>query len=160
LEARETELLQALEEAGVEQTVPAADTLKEAQTLVDLLADTPPGELEDVRLRLRSALRRVVDKVYVLVASDGKDRYCAVEVYFRATGRRRNYFVKVRPRAGNQNVRRPGRWWCSSNRISFVNADGTTRPGLRDPKNVPMYLRNLLEWDPETEPHVTTGEVR
>jgi DNA invertase Pin-like site-specific DNA recombinase len=157
--AREEELVAALEAAGAEQVAPAADTLAEAKTLAGMLADVPEEELEDVRLRLRSALRRVVDSVYVLVGSVGRVRVAAVEVYFRATGRSRNYFIRVKQPHGGPNGRTPGRWWCSSNRVTITKG-GKVWAGLRDPKNVPMYLRELAEWIPEEgELNVTTAAI-
>jgi hypothetical protein len=159
IEAREAELVAALDAAGAEQVAPVADTLKEVKTLAGMLEGLTGDELEDARLRLRSALRRVVDRVYVLVASEGRVRLCSVELYFRATGRCRTYDIRVKPPHGGPNGKHPGRWWCASSRINAVRPDGMTRPGLRDPRNVSAYLRELAEFDPEAEPNVTTGEI-
>jgi hypothetical protein len=64
---------------------------------------------EDARLRLRAAIRRVVESVWLLVVRRGSLWLCAVQVYFRGDGHR-DYLIHYQP-AGNS---RPGGWSAHS----------------------------------------------
>ncbi len=112
LEARETDLAAKLNAAAEQAVRPLTDTFQEAQTLADLLdtADDP----EDVRLRLRAALRRVIDSVWVLVVPRGWDRLAEVQVWFTGQKGYRSYTIIHRPAKGNQNKLQPARYWVGS----------------------------------------------
>jgi DNA invertase Pin-like site-specific DNA recombinase len=111
LEAREQELVAAVDDASIEAVKPLADSWRDAHTLIDLLDTDDAQELEDRRLRLRAALRRVVSEIWLVVVSRGRDRLCAVQV-FLADGRRRDYLILRRqPLAGGIHKGRvPGYW--------------------------------------------------
>jgi hypothetical protein len=78
------------------------------QTLAEALQKaTDPA---DARLRLRLALRRIVDGIWLLVVPRGRVRLCAVQVYFAGGKRHRDYLIFHRA-AGNH---RPAAWWARS----------------------------------------------
>jgi hypothetical protein len=52
---------------------------------VDVLANAHP---QDVRLRLRAALRRIIDSIWLLVVPRGRDRLCVAKVRFTGGGQR------------------------------------------------------------------------
>lgn len=60
---------------------PLASSWGVAQTLADVLATAP--DPHDARVRLRSALRRIVEVIYLLVVPVGADRRAAVQVVFK-----------------------------------------------------------------------------
>jgi hypothetical protein len=78
----------------------------------------------DARLRLRAALRRIVEDVWLLVVPHGRgrDRLCAVQIYFAGRGRHRDYLILHRPATGGRVGVRPARWWTKS--LSTVTAPG------------------------------------
>lgn len=59
-----------------------SSSLSQTQTLIDLLSETKPKDLESVRLRLRSAIRSVIDRILVLVEVDGDKRMALVQVCY------------------------------------------------------------------------------
>jgi len=67
---------------------------------------------QDKRLRLRAALRRSVDSIYLLVIG-GKGRYrlAAVQVHFK-DGSRRDYEIVHRYGFGNKEAKIPSAWWA------------------------------------------------
>src|SRR5262249_31891108 len=64
-------------------------------------------------VRLRAALRRVVDGVFLVVVPRGRDWLMVAQFDF-VGGRRRSYLVFARAPAANRDSRRPGRLFCQS----------------------------------------------
>src|SRR5262249_17416498 len=110
LEQRQAGLAAKLADARQEAAHPLSETWGEAQTLIDTLAAAP--DPRDARLRLRAALRRIVEVIQLLIVPRGQDRLCAVQIHFRGkhAGRQRNYLVLHRPASG----RRPASWSAAS----------------------------------------------
>jgi DNA invertase Pin-like site-specific DNA recombinase len=113
LKDREAELAARLESNAETVVKPYADTWRDAHALTDLLDGAAPGDVEDVRLRLRAALRRVIKEVWLLVMPRGRVRLCAAQVYFHDGGRR-DYLLLHRSPAGNQHKSTPGSSWARS----------------------------------------------
>jgi hypothetical protein len=129
LEAREAELAGALDEAKQEAARPLADTWAEAKDLIGLLDAAEPGEREDLRLRLRAHVRRLVAEAWLLVVPRGRLRLCAVQLFFSRTDGAphtfRSYLVALRGGTGNQNGRTPARWCVLSQRQPVLPDDAT-----------------------------------
>lgn len=107
LEVREAELLEKLGEAEEKAVKPLTETWRDAKTLIEMLDNaTDP---EDVRLRLRAALRRIVQGIWLIVVPRGRVRLAQVMVAF-TDGKQRSYFIVHRGSYGNQNAHRPGAW--------------------------------------------------
>jgi Recombinase len=136
LRDREAELRAKLEDAQARAVTPLAETFREAQDLAALLDATPPEEMEDRRLRLRAALRRVVDSIWLLVVPRGRDKLLGVQIYFQGGGRR-EYLVWYRGLQANQNGRDEG--WFKVRSMPTPNfEEGSPVYGL-----VPTELRDL-----------------
>jgi DNA invertase Pin-like site-specific DNA recombinase len=136
LRDRQTELEAKLEDAQQQAAKPLAETFREAQDLAGHQGATPPEEMEDRRLRLRAALRRVVDSIWLLVVPRGRDKLLAVQIYFQGGGRR-EYLVWCRGPQANQNGRDEG--WYKVRSMPTPNfAEGSPVYGL-----VPTDLRDL-----------------
>jgi hypothetical protein len=71
-----------------------------------------PGD--EVRERVRAALRRVVESIHCLFTSVGRFRLAAVRVQFRVGGSHRDYLIISEPVRANASAWRPGRWWVRS----------------------------------------------
>jgi DNA invertase Pin-like site-specific DNA recombinase len=161
LEAREAELLARLDDARADAASPPAEAWKEAVTLIDLLDNA--DDREDVRPRLRAALRRTIKEVWLIVVPRGRTRLCEVQVFFARGGYRR-YWVARRSPYGNQSGRQPGRWAVVSVRPAGDNpplglASGGTED-LRDPTDAEL-VRHYLEELPANavEMILESGEV-
>ncbi len=86
------ERVETLAEAERASASPFAETWGEVRTLADLLAKDNSDEL---RTKVRSAIRRTVESVTCLLVGKNFTRRCAVRVQF-VTGAHRDYIVEVR----------------------------------------------------------------
>jgi DNA invertase Pin-like site-specific DNA recombinase len=111
LEARKPALAERLAAARQQAAHPLSETWGEAQTLIDAIATAP--DPEGTRLRLRAALRRLVDEVRLLVVPRGADRLCLAQFWFKrdepsGEERHRDYLILHRPPRANQSARTEG----------------------------------------------------
>jgi DNA invertase Pin-like site-specific DNA recombinase len=111
-EARKAELVKLLAEARQKAAHPLSEAWGEARTLIDALDKAP--DPQDARMRLRAALRRIVESIWLLPIGRGRDRLCAVQVWFAGGERHRDYLIYHRPPLANAWGRWPGRWWARS----------------------------------------------
>lgn len=81
LEARKTEVANALKEARLIAEHPLSETWGESKTLIGALANAT--DQRDIRLRLRSAIRRMVESIWLVIIPRGKYRLCAVQIHFK-----------------------------------------------------------------------------
>jgi hypothetical protein len=107
LEVQKRDLSEKLAAARRKAAHPLSESWGQTQSLIGAM-DAARDPI-DARVRLRSALRRVVESVWLLPVARGRDRLCAVQVYFRGDGHR-DFLLWHRPR--RQAV--PGRWWARS----------------------------------------------
>jgi hypothetical protein len=115
LEAEHAELTKKLTAAREKAAHPLSETWGETKTL--LVALRTAKDKEEARLRLRSALRRIISEIRILVVPVGRDRLCAVQVWFARgehAGRQRSYLIVNRPPKANARARTEGGWWCRS----------------------------------------------
>lgn len=110
-EARQRELIERLAEANRRAASPLSAAWGEAQSLVDALAHAV--DPTDARLRLRAALRRIVEAVYLLVVPRGRRRLCGVQIFF-AGGARRDYLILHVPASTAGAAARPPKWYAHS----------------------------------------------
>jgi DNA invertase Pin-like site-specific DNA recombinase len=116
LESRQRELSERLAEARQKAAHPLSESWGEAQTLLEALDAAP--DPEDARLRLRAALRRIVEVIMLLVVPRGRDRLCYVQIWFAGGERHRDYLIFHRPPKANASSRTEG----SSRAKSFTDA--------------------------------------
>ena len=90
LETEREELAERLAAARRDAASPLGDTLGEIQDVAKLLAD---DSSEDLRLRCRSAIRRLIESVHVLIGGSRMARLAAVRVQFRGSEAHRDYLV-------------------------------------------------------------------
>jgi hypothetical protein len=114
LESRRTELAAALVVARDKAAHPLSESWGETQSLIDVLERAT--DKDDARLRLRAALRRIVESIHLLVVPVSRStfRMCAVEVRFVGGGMRQ-YLIVQRPPKNNQHSNNgPGGWFTFS----------------------------------------------
>jgi DNA invertase Pin-like site-specific DNA recombinase len=102
-EAKKREVEEKRKEARLKAAHPLSESWGECQTLVDALEHAP--DKDDARLRLRSALRQIVNCIYLLVVRRGKDRVAAVQIHFAGGKKHRDYLIYHRPARGNGKAR-------------------------------------------------------
>jgi DNA invertase Pin-like site-specific DNA recombinase len=108
------EAVQRLEAAKARGADEAGDNLGECLSLVALLAGAEGEERDGLRRRVRAALVRLVESVYVVAVRRGRRTLLvAAQVWFRGGGRRRDYLLRIGP---------PGDWHAWS--LSEVIASG------------------------------------
>jgi DNA invertase Pin-like site-specific DNA recombinase len=98
LNALKREQAAELAEAQREASSPISEAWGEFRTLADLLGEDPSDEL---RVKVRSAIRRAVESVTCLFVGKGVIRRCAARVQF-VTGAHRDYVIEVRQRYNRQ----------------------------------------------------------
>jgi DNA invertase Pin-like site-specific DNA recombinase len=111
LSAERTRLQDALEAEKGREAAPLAEAWGAVNPLA--LAMEEQGWSEDARVRLKAAVARVVDNIWLLVvpAVKGQDRLAAVQLQFKDSNQHRDYLIRVRPPIGNRwGASTPG-WW-------------------------------------------------
>lgn len=130
-EGRLEEVTAALEEQHQKAAHPTAQALDAVKSLADQLADS--ADQNDTRLRLRAALRRLLDDkepARILVTSRGQKRIAVVQFYF-AGGGVRGFALSVLPASapGGRVVREEP----ESELLTFAKAGIPANTDLRDP---------------------------
>jgi hypothetical protein len=97
LEAEHKALTEQLAEAKQKAASPLGEAWGEFKSLAEALAKAP--DQGDARVRLRAALRRVVEKVWCLFTGNGTTRTAVVEVWF-VGGKRRVFLLYHKPALG------------------------------------------------------------
>jgi DNA invertase Pin-like site-specific DNA recombinase len=142
LDAQRKELAAALASARRDAANPLSEAWGEAGAL--LAAVGKAADPKEARLRLRSALRRIVETVLILVVPRGRDRLAFVQVYFTG-GARRSYLIAHRPAHWNGKVRRAGRRFVTSWKDEGADDFGfAAEPDLSDPKEAARVEQGLL----------------
>jgi DNA invertase Pin-like site-specific DNA recombinase len=141
LEARQAEVAGLLAEARERAKHPLSETWGEAQSLVSLIENAP--DPDDARLRLRAALRRIVDRIMLLVVPRGADRLAAVQIWFAGGQRHRDYLILHRPAKANGKGRTEGGWWVHS----FADALGPADYDLRRRAGAEQLEQDLAALD-------------
>jgi hypothetical protein len=112
LEAKKTDLAARLAEARQRAAHPLSEAWGQTQSILAALESAP--DPKDARLRLRTALRRIVAGIWLLVVPRGRDRLAAVQIWFAGEKRHRNYLVLHVPPKANARARTEGGWWARS----------------------------------------------
>jgi DNA invertase Pin-like site-specific DNA recombinase len=144
LEEQKRDLAAKLGEARERAASPLRETWGEAKNLLAAIASA--NDPTDAKLRLRSALRRMIAEVWILVVPRGHDRLAAVQVFFTDGDKHRDYLILHRPPRANKWGRQEGKWWARS--LASV-APG--RLDLRRPKDARSLEAALAKVDVQHE---------
>jgi DNA invertase Pin-like site-specific DNA recombinase len=134
LEARQKDLTERLADARLRATSPLKEGWREAQSLLDVIRAAKDPDA--AKLRLRGVLRRLVEEIWLLVVPRGRDRLCAVQVWFHrddptAPERHRDYLLFHRVPRGNQH----GRGEARTEVLSSADLDALGPLDLRKQKD-------------------------
>jgi len=108
-----------LDGALSERANPLSEAWGKVTPLLDALQSAP--DQEEARTRLRLALSRVIDSIWLLPTGRGKGRcrYAMVQIRFRRTGWEdlvRCIHIFHQPPLGGRAGKKPGLWWAKSYR--------------------------------------------
>jgi DNA invertase Pin-like site-specific DNA recombinase len=142
LEKRQAELGQALAEAQAKAARPAEAAWDDFRSLAAAIDDA--DDPDDARLRVRTALRRTVEDILLLVVPRGHTRLAAVQVYF-AGGRHRDYLLLHQHGTTGAAGARPARSWAKTRGPGEVPGGGD----LRDPEQARQLAEQLSGMDLE-----------
>jgi DNA invertase Pin-like site-specific DNA recombinase len=109
---RKKELEAELEAAKLRLVRPLDKAWEEVKSLVNVLEASP--DVADTRLRLKAELMRIVDAIWLVIVARGRDRLCAVQIWFAGGKRRRDYLILHRPPRSNGKATKEGGWWVRS----------------------------------------------
>jgi hypothetical protein len=134
-----------LADAQREESNRSSDAWKEFHSLSDMMTADKSDEL---RLRVRSALRRAIESISCLFLRPvGRERLAFVRVQFR-NGKVRAYTILVQPPSSNGRGRTPGRWWAQSfGGMDFKLEGPITKPGFVVPESFANRLRAYVTSD-------------
>lgn len=147
LEEREEEQQRLIAELQMERqkaASPLSEAWGECKTLVDALQQAP--SLEEARVRLRSALRRIVESVGCLFVARGRERLAAVQIWFAGGKKHRDYLILHQPAIGGAVGSRPARWHV----CSLADAIESKAMDFRKPEDAAKYEKLLAAVDLET----------
>jgi hypothetical protein len=123
LETREAELVEQLEEAEAHVICPASNQWKQVGELIDRIATE--ADVEEIRLRLRAAVRRIVERIVLLVmpVQGKRERLAFIHLHFRDGKKVRLYAIVYRPTINNRHIRTPARFWAT-----YLDVDAVSGP--------------------------------
>jgi DNA invertase Pin-like site-specific DNA recombinase len=144
LEAKKVKLASALAEARENAAHPLSESWGVAQSLASAVEGEGPDQ-EDRKLRLRSALRRIIDSIWILVVPRGRDRILVAQAWFADGKRCRDFIILHRPPKANASAKTAGGWWAKS--LASVVKPGVL--DLRHREDADELERALMALDAE-----------
>jgi DNA invertase Pin-like site-specific DNA recombinase len=116
-ESEKASLSEQLALARQEAASPAMEAWGQARSLIRILDNAP--DQQEVRTKLRAAIRRVVESIWLLIvrcrptrsyARCGATRLCAVQIWFADSKQHRDYLILHRPAQGGNVPQKPEEW--------------------------------------------------
>jgi DNA invertase Pin-like site-specific DNA recombinase len=129
-ENTEQELVQTIKKAKEVEAKPLAVTWTETKSLLEALDQAP--DVKEARLRLRLAIRRIVQSIYMLVIPHNANRYAWVQINFEGGGVR---FCEIYHRRASRG--HAARCWMSSTK----HVDLNQLLDIRKPEGMAQVLR-------------------
>jgi hypothetical protein len=118
---------------------PLSESWGEFCSLADLLKKDKSDEL---RVKVRAALRRSIESVYCVFVRRGSTGVAAVRIDFAGTTNYRDYLILHRPATGGFAGKRPAQWWTLS-----LASVAPAKLDLRRPKDAKMLQAALARVD-------------
>jgi DNA invertase Pin-like site-specific DNA recombinase len=143
LELKAKAIAEELAQAKQEAASPAMEAWGQCRSLIDALDNAP--DPEEMRVRLRAAIRRIVDSVWVLTFARGAIRLAAVQIWFSHGNRHRDYLILHRPALGGAVGERP----AYTDTRDFAKAFKPGDLDLRDRKDAARLEKALAAVDLE-----------
>jgi DNA invertase Pin-like site-specific DNA recombinase len=139
LKDRRVELDRLIAEARRKAAKPLSDAWDETHSTLKALEKA--ADTDDFRVRLRTALRRIVDSIWVVFSGRVRDRFAHVQICFAGCERTRDYFIVHRPpQCGRRQFYRPGKWVAISVGLETAKHRGKV-PDLREYRSDPAVRK-------------------
>jgi hypothetical protein len=122
LEDEQAELVEQLNQASQQAASPLTTAWSSCKSLLDAL------DSEDARVRLRAAIRRIVEGIWCVFVGRERIRIAAVQVWFTGNGSR-SYLIIHKPATGGAVSSRPTSWECRSFADAKTKGLDLRRPG-------------------------------
>lgn len=132
-----------LEEAKAAAHNQTSDNLGECVSLIGLLDEADDGERDDLRRRVKAAIRRLVESIWVLIVPRGHARLVAAQVWFVGGERHRDYLIYYQPPRNDFGGRVEEQW--SARSLADARALGPL--DLRKPADARGLARDLAGLD-------------
>lgn len=158
LDRQRKAIIKQLEEAKQECASQQSDNLGEFKGLVALLDEVNDEERDKLRLKIRSALRRIVKEMRLLIVPRGRVRLANLQVYFADGKSYRSYMLIVRSPQANQIVRATGRYYVASVKHPDDGLDMIENHDLRNPGDADMTRRVLEEYPTDLIDRLLAGK--
>jgi DNA invertase Pin-like site-specific DNA recombinase len=141
LEAKQADKIEKLTAARQRAAHPAAESWGEFQSLAHALknADDP----DDMRMRIRTALRRNVDSIWLLIVPRGQTRIAAVQIWFTGGKQHRDYLIVHRHALRGAAGEREAASWVAS----LADAADPAELDLRQREDTEALAELLAEMD-------------
>jgi hypothetical protein len=110
-EADSRVLIRELTEARQKAASPLHEAWGECRSLLNMLDAAP--DPEGARIRLRAAIRRIVEGIWCSFVGRDSVRLAGVQIWFTG-GERRDYLIVHRPATGGAVAARAAEWWAGS----------------------------------------------
>lgn len=130
-----------LAQAQREAASPAAVAWGEAASLFEAISSAP--DPQEVKIRLRGAIRRICEGVWCVFVGKGATRLAAVQMFF-AGGQHRSWLIVHRPARGGFLPSQPRQWSC----MSLAQATSGKELDLRRPEHAQRLEKALQALDP------------
>jgi DNA invertase Pin-like site-specific DNA recombinase len=140
-----------------DEVAKAARPVEKAVEEVPGLIDLVEKEGDAARLRLRPALQRIIDGIWLVIVGRGKERWCSVQIWF-VNGTMTRVVVRHRQPEGNGSAKKDGRWDCRSTPHVW-SSDKLNVPDLRTKKGAERELARLESWKPTDSDWTCGGTI-
>lgn len=134
-------IIAGLEEAKAGQSTSPSDALGECSSLIDLLASAKPDERDELRRRLKGALRRLIDGMFIVLAGKGRYKLAQIQIWFRS-GTYRSYNLYHRPARNDIGASQEARTYSVS--VSEKDRTGLSATDLRE-SHLASAVKEALE---------------
>jgi DNA invertase Pin-like site-specific DNA recombinase len=152
MDLRLGELNTRIRELEQEAAAPLPDAWGEAKSILGYLDKA--ADPTDARLRLRAALRRIVESIRLRVVPCGIDRLALVDIWFAGGEACRTYHIFYRRTVGTRNERViKGGWCCTSSAWSLKDFDFTEEDWRKALEKAQEYSDEELEAQNDALPY-------
>jgi DNA invertase Pin-like site-specific DNA recombinase len=111
LDGKRKALADELAQARMEDASPLKGAWQDCRNLAEAVDKAP--DQTAARIKLRAAIRRIVEGAWCLFVGKGSLRIAAVQIFFTG-GKRRDYVILHQPAQGGSVPTRAARWWVRS----------------------------------------------
>ncbi len=139
LQEERKQVIERRTELEQEENSGTAADLGETQSLIEMLAQVPDEQREEMRRRLRLRIAQLVTGIWVVIVRQGKQCLCGMQMWFRGGNQRRDYVILHKP-----GTRYTEGNWCARSLASVAKSGDLD---LRRPEDARALEAALLAVD-------------